>query len=205
MAQKITIEPVTRIEGHAKVTIHLDDAGKVDDAKMHVVEFRGFEKFCRRAALLARCPRSPSASAASARSAITWPAPRRSTTSVGVKPPPPARLLRELMHMGQMVQSHALSFFHLSSPDLLLGFDSDPAKRNVFGVLAAAPGCRRQGHLPAQVRAGRPSPPWAAGRSTRTAACAGGQNRALQADGSRVAAEEPAGGLRGGRRWAWRS
>ncbi|MEA5077418.1 MAG: Ni/Fe hydrogenase subunit alpha [Anaerolineaceae bacterium] len=136
VAQKITIEPVTRIEGHAKVTIRLNDAGKVDHAYLHVNEFRGFEKFCEGRMVFEMpyitpricgiCPVSHHLASAKAGDAI-----------VGAKPPRPASLLRELMHMGQIVQSHGMHFFELAGPDLLLGFDSDPATRNVAGLLAA--------------------------------------------------------------------
>jgi NAD-reducing hydrogenase large subunit len=136
VAQKITIEPVTRIEGHAKVTIHLDSAGKVEHAYMHVNEFRGFEKFCEgRMAfempyitprICGICPVSHHLAAAKAADEV-----------LGCPPPRPASLLRELMHMGQVIQSHGMHFFELAGPDLLLGFDSDPALRNVVGLLQA--------------------------------------------------------------------
>ncbi|MCS7047810.1 MAG: Ni/Fe hydrogenase subunit alpha [Verrucomicrobiae bacterium] len=138
MSNTITINPVTRIEGHAKITIHLDSHGEVDDARFHVVEFRGFEKFCEgryfteMVQITPRscgiCPVSHLLASAKACDAI-----------VGVTIPRTAKMLRELMHMGQIIQSHALSFFHLSAPDLLLGFDSDPATRNVMGLIAAQP------------------------------------------------------------------
>jgi NAD-reducing hydrogenase large subunit len=134
----ILINPVTRIEGHAKISIHLDDAGEVNDAQFHVVEFRGFEKFCEgryfkempqiTPRTCGICPVSHLLASAKACDAI-----------VGNVVPRPAKLLRELMHMGQIIQSHALSFFHLSAPDMLLGWDSDPLKRNVLGLVAAAP------------------------------------------------------------------
>jgi NAD-reducing hydrogenase large subunit len=179
MAQKITIEPVTRIEGHAKVTIQLNDAGQVEDARMHVVEFRGFEKFSEgrhfsemptlTERICGICPVSHHLASAKAIDDI-----------VGVKPPRPARLLRELMHMGQLVQSHALSFFHLSSPDLLLGFDSDPAMRNVFGVLAAAPDAAVKGIFLRKY--GQTAIAAVGGRKVHPDCCvAGGQNRTLSA------------------------
>ena len=134
----ILINPVTRIEGHAKISIHLDEAGEVHDAQFHVVEFRGFEKFCEgryfkempqiTPRTCGICPVSHLLASAKACDAI-----------LGTPVPRPAKLLRELMHMGQIVQSHALSFFHLSAPDMLLGWDSDPLKRNVLGLVAAAP------------------------------------------------------------------
>lgn len=137
-AQKITIEPVTRIEGHAKVTIHLDEQGKVRQALFHVNEFRGFEKFCEgrmyfempviTPRICGICPVSHHLAAAKACDAL-----------VGATPPRPAQLLRELMHMGQVIQSHGMHFFELAGPDLLLGFDADPAVRNVVGLIQANP------------------------------------------------------------------
>ena len=136
--QKVTIEPVTRIEGHAKVTIHLNDAGKVERAYMHVNEFRGFEKFCEgrmyfempyiTPRICGICPVSHHLAAAKAGDAL-----------MNCPPPRPANLLRELMHMGQIIQSHGMHFFELAGPDLLLGFDSDPATRNVVGLIGANP------------------------------------------------------------------
>jgi NAD-reducing hydrogenase large subunit len=136
MGQRIVIDPVTRIEGHAKITIQLGDDGQVADARFHVAEFRGFERFCvgrplwEMAGITARvcgiCPVSHLVASAKAGDRI-----------MAVTPPPAAVKLRRLMNLGQIVQSHALSFFHLSSPDLILGFDSDPAKRNLFGLIAS--------------------------------------------------------------------
>jgi NAD-reducing hydrogenase large subunit len=138
VAQKITIEPVTRIEGHAKVTIHMNDEGQVDHAYLHVNEFRGFEKFCEgrmyfempsiTPRICGICPVSHHLAAAKAGDALT-----------GAIPPRPASLLRELMHMGQIIQSHGMHFFELAGPDLLLGFDADPAVRNVVGLIGANP------------------------------------------------------------------
>jgi NAD-reducing hydrogenase large subunit len=138
MANTITIEPVTRIEGHAKVTIRLDDAGKVEQARFQVNEFRGFEKFCEgrmfyempliTERICGICPVSHHLASAKACDEI-----------LGVEPPRPARLLRELMHMGQTIQSHSMHFFELAGPDLILGFDADPAIRNVVGLYQADP------------------------------------------------------------------
>lgn len=134
----IEINPVSRIEGHGKVIIQLDDAGNVADAKFHVTQFRGFEKFCEGRVfwempvitprICGICPVSHHLASAKACDAI-----------LGVELTRPAKLLRELMHMGQFIQSHALHFFHLASPDLLLGMDADPAKRNVIGLIAENP------------------------------------------------------------------
>lgn len=136
--EKITIEPVTRIEGHAKITINMKDDGDVEHAYLHVNEFRGFEKFCEGRMVFEMplitpricgiCPVSHHLAAAKAGDAV-----------YGVTPPRPASLLRELMHMGQIIQSHGMHFFELAGPDLLLGFDADPAIRNVVGLVQAAP------------------------------------------------------------------
>jgi len=136
--EKITIEPVTRIEGHAKVTIHMNDDGGVDHAYFHVNEFRGFEKFCEgrmffempqiTPRICGICPVSHHLASAKAGDRL-----------LGVEPPHTAVLLRELMHMGQTIQSHSMHFFELAGPDLILGFDADPAIRNVVGLIGADP------------------------------------------------------------------
>jgi NAD-reducing hydrogenase large subunit len=138
MSQTITIDPVTRLEGHGKITIYLDDQGAVENAQFHVTQVRGFEKFCEgrpfyeMPSLTARicgiCPVSHLLASAKACEAI-----------MSVRIPYTAAQLRRMLNLAQMVQSHALSFFHLSSPDLLLGMDSDPVKRNIFGVAGARP------------------------------------------------------------------
>ncbi len=144
MSQKIVIDPVTRIEGHAKITIHLDETGQVENARFHVTEFRGFEKFCEgrpfwempgiTGRICGICPVSHLLASAKAGDRL-----------LAVNIPPAAEKLRRLMNLGQIIQSHALSFFHLSAPDLLLGMDSDPASRNVFGLIAAEPELARSG------------------------------------------------------------
>ena len=144
MSKTIVIDPVTRIEGHAKISIFLDDAGEVDDARFHVVEYRGFEKFCEgrpmweMAGITARicgiCPVSHLLCAAKTGDKI-----------LAVEIPIAAQKLRRLMNLGQITQSHALSIFHLSSPDFLLGWDSDPGQRNIFGLIASDPELARQG------------------------------------------------------------
>ena len=139
MSKKLVIEPVTRVEGHGKVTIHLDDAGKVKDAFFHIVEFRGFERFIQshpywEAPVLVQrlcgiCPVSHHLAAAKAIDQI-----------VGVDPEnltPTADKLRRLLHYGQMLQSHALHFFYLAAPDLLFGLDAPKEKRNVVEVALA--------------------------------------------------------------------
>jgi NAD-reducing hydrogenase large subunit len=135
MAPRIEINPVTRIEGHAKISLFVDDEGEVESARFHIVEFRGFEKFCEgrpfyeMPGIMARvcgiCPVSHILASAKAGDAI-----------LGVEIPHAAEIQRRLMNYGQVLQSHALSFFHLSSPDLLLGMDADPGTRNLFGLAA---------------------------------------------------------------------
>lgn len=137
-ARKITIEPVTRIEGHGRVTIHLNDQGAVDQTFFHVDEFRGLEKFTEgrpyfemtqiTQRICGICPVSHHLAAAKACDGVAR-----------VEPTRPAKLLRELMHMGQYIQSHGMHFFHLAAPDLVLGFDADPSIRNVFGIIKANP------------------------------------------------------------------
>jgi len=134
----IEINPISRVEGHGKVTIQLDKAGNVDAARFHITQFRGFEKFCEgrmfwempviTPRICGICPVSHHLGSAKACDAI-----------IGVEIPPTAKMLRELMHMGQFIQSHSLHFFHLASPDLLFGMDADPAKRNVVGLIADKP------------------------------------------------------------------
>lgn len=140
----IVIDPVTRIEGHSKITLHLDEHGKVEDARFHVTQFRGFEKFCEgrpfseMPSLMARicgiCPVSHLIASAKACDML-----------LAVKIPPTAEKLRRIINIAQVVQSHALSLFHLSSPDLLLGMDSDLAESNLFGVIAKNPQLARDG------------------------------------------------------------
>ena len=143
-ARKITINPISRLEGHGKVTIHLDDHGEVSDARFHITQFRGFERFCEgrpyeempviTQRICGICPVSHQLASAKACDAI-----------MGEAIPETAENLRELEHMGQFIQSHALHFFHLASPDLLLGWDSDPAERNVVGVIGAFPEIAKKG------------------------------------------------------------
>jgi len=142
--KRVTIEPVSRIEGHAKITIQLNDSGQVENAELHVTQVRGFEKLTEgrpyyempgiTARICGICPISHLLASAKACDAI-----------LAVKVPPAARKLRELVHCAQFVQSHALSFFYLSSPDLILGMDAYPATRNVLGVIASHPELARDG------------------------------------------------------------
>ena len=142
--KRITIEPVSRIEGHAKITIQLNDAGQVDNAELHVTQVRGFEKLTEgrpyyempgiTARICGICPISHLLASAKACDAI-----------MAVRIPPAAQRLRELIHCAQYVQSHALSFFYLSSPDLILGMDAYPATRNVLGIIQSHPELARDG------------------------------------------------------------
>jgi NAD-reducing hydrogenase large subunit len=144
MSETIVIDPVSRIEGHAKITIQLNDKGNVEDAHFHVTQLRGFEKFAEgrpfreMPSLMARicgiCPISHLMASAKACDEL-----------LAVRIPETAIELRKVLNLAQLIQSHALSFFYLSSPDLLLGMDADPAKRNVLGVLEAHPELARQG------------------------------------------------------------
>ncbi len=145
--RRIVIEPVTRVEGHGKVTILLDEASRVKQARLHIVEFRGFERFIQGRPfweipvlvqrLCGICPVSHHLAAAKAMDRIVG----------GEQLTPTALKMRLLMHHGQFLQSHALHFFHLCSPDLLFGFDADPAVRNVLGVAARFPELATQGVL----------------------------------------------------------
>jgi NAD-reducing hydrogenase large subunit len=144
MSKRIIIDPVTRIEGHAKISIFMDDAGNVADAEFHVVEFRGFEKFCEgrpytempgiTQRICGICPVSHTLASAKAGDAL-----------MAVNIPPAADKLRRLMNLGQFIQSHALSFFHLSAPDFLLGWDTPQPQRNVFGLIASNKDLARAG------------------------------------------------------------
>ena len=144
MSKRILIDPVTRIEGHAKISIDVDDAGKVTDAHFHIIEFRGFEKICEgrpideMPGLMARvcgiCPVSHALASSKAGDRI-----------LGVDVPIAAVKQRRLASYAQILQSHALSFFHLSSPDLLVGLDAEPSKRNIFAMLDDEPDFVKRG------------------------------------------------------------
>lgn len=145
--KRIAIEPVSRVEGHGKVTILIDDENRVHQVRLHIVEFRGFEVFIEGRPywevpvaiqrLCGICPVSHLLAATKAMDLIAGYGPLT----------PTAEKLRRLLHYGQLIQSHALHFFHLASPDLLLGFESEVAKRNIVGVAAAFPDLARQGVL----------------------------------------------------------
>lgn len=144
MGKEITINPVTRIEGHARVTLEVGDNGQIESAHLHVTQVRGFEKFCEgrpfheMPSLMARvcgiCPVSHLLASAKACDAL-----------MAVQIPPTAARLRQLLNLAQIAQSHALSFFYLSLPDLLLGMDANPSERHFFGVAAHSPALAKDG------------------------------------------------------------
>ncbi len=149
MGKKIVIDPVTRVEGHGRVTLHLDDKGQVSEARFHIVEFRGFERFIQGhpywevPALVQRlcgiCPVSHHLAAAKAVDRLE-----------GLEPEdlsPAANLQRRLAHYGQMFQSHALHFFYLAAPDLLFGIDAPAGQRNVAALALANKELARKGIL----------------------------------------------------------
>lgn len=149
MTRKITIDPLTRVEGHGKVTIRMDDDNNVVQTRLHIVEFRGFERFVQgrpywEAIVLVQrlcgiCPVSHHLCAAKAMDVVTGTASHQLT--------PTADAMRRLMHYGQVFQSHVLHFFHLASPDLLLGIDADPERRNIVGLIDALPDVARKAVL----------------------------------------------------------
>ncbi|MCF8179607.1 MAG: nickel-dependent hydrogenase large subunit, partial [Sulfuritalea sp.] len=179
--RRVAIDPVSRVEGHGKVTILLDDDNKVHQVRLHIVEFRGFEKFIQGRPywevpvmvqrLCGICPVSHHLAASKALDMI-----------LGVKQlTPTAEKIRRLMHYGQILQSHALHFFHLASPDLLFGFGSDVAARNVVGVVAAHPEIAKKGVLLRKY--GQEVIRMTAGKRVHgTGSVPGGVNKSLSAD-----------------------
>ncbi len=145
--RRVVIEPVTRVEGHGKVTLLLDRNNHVEQARLHIVEFRGFEKFVQGRPywevpmlvqrLCGICPVSHHLAASKAMDMIVG----------ATELTPTAERIRRLLHYGQILQSHALHFFHLCSPDLLFGFGANPTDRNIVAVAAAYPDIARKGIL----------------------------------------------------------
>ncbi len=179
--RRVAIDPVTRVEGHGKVTLLLDEHDRVQQARLHIVEFRGFEQFiCGRPywevpvmvqRLCGICPVSHHLAACKALDAVVG----------ALRVPPSADKLRRLMHYGQVMQSHALHFFHLASPDLLFGFDAEPARRNIVALAQAFPEIAKKGVLLRKygqevIRA------TAGKRIHGTGSVPGGMNRLLGAD-----------------------
>ena len=136
--KQIEISPVTRIEGHAKITVQIDDAGNVADAHFHVMEIRGFEKFLEGAAV-EEAPRITPRICGICQTAHHLAAAKATDEVFGLQPPETARRLRELMLLGQYIHSHSLHFYFLGAPDLVMGPESDPALRNVLGILKSKP------------------------------------------------------------------
>jgi NAD-reducing hydrogenase large subunit len=178
--RRVAIDPLSRVEGHGKVTLLLDEDDRVQQVRLHIVEFRGFEKFIQGRPywevpvmvqrLCGICPVSHHLAAAKAMDMI-----------VGARLTPTAEKVRRLMHYGQILQSHALHFFHLASPDLLFGFDAEPARRNVVALIAEQPELAKKGVLlrkygqeVIRVTAGK--------RVHGTGAIPGGVNKALTAE-----------------------
>ncbi len=176
--KRVVIEPVTRVEGHGKVTLLLDDDDHIQQVRLHIVEFRGFEKFIQGRPywelpvlvqrLCGICPVSHHLAAAKAVDVLVG---AHELTSTAEK-------VRRLMHLGQVLQSHALHFFHLCSPDLLFGFDDEVAHRNIVGVIADHPELalkgvklRKFGQEAIRVTSGK--------RIHGTGAIAGGVNKSL--------------------------
>ncbi len=145
--RRVAIDPVSRVEGHGKVTLLLDEENRVQQVRLHIVEFRGFEKFIQGRPywevpvmvqrLCGICPVSHHLAASKAMDMLLG----------AEKLTPAAEKNRRLMHYGQILQSHALHFFHLCSPDLLFGFDSEVAKRNIVGVAESYPEVAKKGVL----------------------------------------------------------
>src|SRR3974377_1559986 len=179
MSRTITIDGVTRIEGHARITIELNDQGRGGGAQLHVTQFRGFEKFVEGRPLtempsvMARicgiCPVSHLLASAKACDEL-----------LAVRVPETGVKLRRMLNHAQYVQSHALSFFHLSSPDLLMGMDAEPQKRNIFGVIEKRPELAKDG---VRLRAiGQQIIEWLGGKKVHPAwPVPGGVNQALTA------------------------
>ncbi len=180
MSNVITIDPVTKVEGHGKVTIHLDDNGNVAESHFHIQEFRGFEKFCEgrmvwempviTTRICGICPVSHHLASVKACDNL-----------LGVEIPPAAKKLRELMHMAQFIHSHALHFFYLAAPDLLFGLEAPATQRNVLGVLNANPDLGKKAIRLRQI--GQSSVEKVGGRSIHpVAAIPGGMSKPLSHD-----------------------
>lgn len=129
----ITIDPITRLEGHGKISVFLDDAGEVDKAYFQIPELRGFEKFVQgrpaeempqiTSRICGVCPMAHHMAATKALDAVFH-----------VDPPPAAHLIRELVYAIFFIEDHLLHFFFLGGPDLIVGPDAPAADRNVLGV-----------------------------------------------------------------------
>ena len=178
--RRVAIDPLSRVEGHGKVTLLLDENDRIQQVRLHIVEFRGFEKFIEGRPywevpvmvqrLCGICPVSHLLAATKAMDMM-----------LGVQLTPTAEKLRRLLHYGQILQSHALHFFHLASPDLLFGFDTEVERRNLVAVAAAHPDIARQGVLLRKY--GQEVIRHVGGKRVHgTGAVPGGVNKALTAD-----------------------
>mgnify|MGYP005850770747 FL=1 len=163
--KNIEISPVTRIEGHAKITVQLDDSGNVNDAHFHVMEIRGFEKFLEGAAV-EEAPRITPRICGICQTAHHLASAKATDQVFGLQPPETAKKLRELMLLGQYIHSHSLHFYFLGAPDLVMGPESDPALRNVVGILKNDPALakmaietRKIGQVITSVVGGKPISP----------------------------------------------
>lgn len=179
--KQIEISPVTRIEGHAKITVQLDDSGNVSDAHFHVMEIRGFEKFLEGAAA-EEAPRITPRICGICQTAHHIVSAKATDAVFQVKPPETAEKLRELMLLGQYIHSHSLHFYFLGAPDLVMGPDSDPAERNVLGIIKNNPDLakmaiktRAVGQHITGIVGGKPVHP--------VTAVPGGQSRGIDAEG----------------------
>jgi F420-non-reducing hydrogenase large subunit len=144
MSKTIKIDPVTRVEGHARILLECDDSGAVSKASFCVNELRGFERILvgmeasAMPQITARiCGVCPTAHHLVAAKALD--------NAAGVEPPPAAKLLREFMHMGHMIHSHSLSLFVLAGPDLVFGLNGTAATQNIVGMVNAAPELTKKG------------------------------------------------------------
>lgn len=164
--RRISIDPVTRLEGHGKIDILLDDQGEVADCYFQIPELRGFEKFCEgrpveempriTPRICGVCPEAHMMASAKACDAV-----------YGVELPPTAQMLRELQYSIFFVTDHATHFYALAGPDFVMGPDADPAVRNLLGVIGkVGPAiakqvlqCRAWGHEAAAIFGGKPVNP----------------------------------------------
>ena len=178
--KNIEIGPVSRIEGHGKVTVQIDDSGNVTDAHFHVMEIRGFEKFLEGAAV-EEAPRITPRICGVCQTAHHLAAAKATDQVFGLEPPETAKKLRELMLLGQYIHSHSLHFYFLAGPDLVMGPESDPAMRNVLGIIKTNPELgmmaiktRKIGQEITAIVGGKPISP--------VTAIPGGQSRGITSD-----------------------
>ncbi|MDD3754221.1 MAG: Ni/Fe hydrogenase subunit alpha [Methanobacterium sp.] len=178
--KNIEIAPVSRIEGHAKITVQVDDSGNVSDAHFHVMEIRGFEKFLEGAAV-EEAPRITPRICGICQTSHHITAAKATDQVFGLEPPETAKKLRELLLLGQFIMSHSLHFYFLAAPDLVLGPESDPALRNVVGILKKNPDLammaiktRKIGQEITAIVGGKPISP--------VTAVPGGQSRGITTD-----------------------